>query len=247
MSISSRAAALKRPKATKAPAKPEFRKNVERSAATRRQILDATVSCLNAWGYGAVTNNKVADEAGVSRGAMMHHFPTRQALILATVEYAYAKLAEYRSAELEKMEPGLPRYRRIVDLAIVTQRLPEGMACNEVRIGSRSDPEIREAVTPIMSRISDDYGRLFGRLARQAGLTPNRELQGFTATTAMAARALAINTFTYPRGQIVENVQWTLQSLREDIIARQLGERIAERPEPLPDVRPAPKPRNRNV
>lgn len=242
-----RSVTKKKTPAARASAKPERRKNVERSAATRRQILDATVRCLEAWGYGAVTNNRVADEAGVSRGAMMHHFPTRQALIVATVEHAYAKLAEYRAAELAKLEPGLPRYRRIVDLAIVTQRMPEGMACNEVRIGSRSDPEIREAVTPMMSRISDDYGRLFGRLARQAGLTPNRELQGFTATSAMAARALAINTFTYPRGQIVENVLWTLQSLSEDIIARQLGEHIARRPPPLPDERPAPKTKKRSA
>ena len=63
----------------------------------------------------------------------------------------------------------------------------------------------------------------------------------------MAARALAINTFTYPRGQIVENVLWTLQSLSEDIIARQLGEHVAMRPAPLPDMRPAPKAKKRGA
>ncbi len=202
--------------------------------------------CFDAWGYGGVTNIKVADAAGVSRGAMMHHFPTRQALIVATVEYAYKKLAEFRTAELMKVEPGLARYRKIVDLAIVTNKMPEGATCNEVRIGSRSDPEIRAAVTPIMSFISEDYGRMVSRLAREAGLTPTRELQGLTGVIAMSTRALAINTFTYPSKQAAENVLWMLRSMREDVIARQLGEHVAERPVPLEETRPPPKPKKRS-
>lgn len=224
-----------------APTKSERRKNADRSASTRKQILEATVRCLDAWGYGSVTNIRVADEAGVSRGAMMHHFPTRQALIMATVEFANSKLTEFRSKEIEQLPEGLARYRAFIDLALITQRMPEGMACNEVRIGSRSDPEIRAAVTPIMSQISDDYGRTIARLARAAGLTANREVQGLTSITVMSTRALAINTFTYPRGNIEENTLWMIRSIREDIIARQLGEKFAERPAPLPETRSLPK------
>jgi AcrR family transcriptional regulator len=235
----------RKPAKTSATNRVERRRNADRSAATRKQILEATIHCLDACGYGAVTNIRVADEAGVSRGAMMHHFPTRQALIVATVEYAYGKLSSYRNAELEKLEPGLPRFRAIIDLATATHQMPEGVACSEIRTGSRSDPEIRAAVTPIMSHISDDYGRLVGRVAREAGLVSNRELQGLTATTVMATRALSINTFTYPREQVLENVLWTLKSMREDIIARQLGERVAKRPEPPAGSRLAPRPRRK--
>jgi AcrR family transcriptional regulator len=204
------------------------RRNIDRSATTRRQILEATIRLLESHGYGAVTNIRVAEAAGVSRGAMMHHFPTRQDLLVATVEFAYSKLLGYRLAHLARREPGLPRYRALIDLGWATARLPEGIACNEIRSGSRSDPEIRKAVTPMMSKISDDYARLVGRLAREAGLTPDVELHGLTATTAVAMRSLAINTFTYPREQMVENVLATLKAMRERIIARQLGEHMAE-------------------
>lgn len=238
-----RSLTIKDQKAHKVTGPSERRKNADRSAATRRQILEATVRCLDAWGYGSVTNIKVADEAGVSRGAMMHHFPTRQALIVATVEYAHEKLSEFRRTELEKYAPGLPRFRAIVDMSVVTQTLPEGMACNEVRIGSRSDPEIRAAVTPTMGFISDEYGRLVASLAREAGLKPNREIQALTATMAMAARSLAINTFTYPRANIDESVVWMIRNIREDIIARQLGEQAAQRPAPLPEKRLAKEPK----
>ena len=217
-------------------ARHERRPNVERSAATRKLILDATITCLNDWGYGGVTNIKVADAAGVSRGAMMHHFPTRQALIIATIEHAHDKLNVFRAAEMERTPPGLPRFRAILDQSLVTQRMPEGTALNEIRIGSRSDKEIREAVTPMMSAISEDYVRMVSRIARDAGLKPNRELHGLTGTVAMATRALAINTFTYPSVGVRDNVLWTLQMMREDLIARQLGEKFAERPAPLPEL-----------
>ena len=211
------------------------RKNAERSAATRKQILEATVQCLDASGYGAVTNIRVADLAGVSRGAMMHHFPTRQALIIATVEYAYETLNQYRAIEVAKSPPGLDRYRLIMNLSLVTQRMPEGMALNEIRIGSRSDLEIRDGVTPMMSAISEDYVRMVSRIAREAGLKATRELHGLTGTVAMATRALAINTFTYPSPRVGDNVSWTLQTMREDLIARQLGKDEAQYPPPLPE------------
>jgi AcrR family transcriptional regulator len=217
-------------------ARHERRPNAERSAATRGLILDATITCLNDWGYGGVTNIKVADAAGVSRGAMMHHFPTRQALIIATIEHAHDRLNEFRAAEMAQTPPGLPRFRAILDQSLVTQRMPEGTALNEIRIGSRSDKEIREAVTPMMSAISEDYVRMVSRIARDAGLKPNRELHGLTGTVAMATRALAINTFTYPSVGVRDNVLWTLQMMREDLIARQLGETFAERPAPLPEL-----------
>jgi len=216
-------------------AKPERRKNSERSASTRGLILDATINCLNAWGYGGVTNIKVADAAGVSRGAMMHHFPTRQALIIATVEHAHQRLNVFRAEEMAKIPAGLDRFRAILEQSLVTQRMPEGTALNEVRIGSRSDKEIRDAVTPIMSEISEDYVRMVSRIARDAGLKPNRELHGLIGTVAMATRALAINTFTYPSVGVRDNVIWTLAMMREDLIARQLGEARTRRPAPLPD------------
>jgi AcrR family transcriptional regulator len=208
--------------------KPARRRNVDRSAATRKVILDATVSCLFKQGYGAVTNHTVADLAGVSRGAMMHHFPTRQALLVATIEYAYARLRDHRLSLIANLEPGLPRYRALIDLAWENAQTPEDIACNEIRMGSRSDPEIAASITPIMIKVADEFGRFVGRVAREANLEPDAELKGLTLTTAMAMRAMAVNLFTYPRPEIVNSVLDTLKATREKIIARQLGVTMAQ-------------------
>ena len=72
----------------------------QKSAMTRERILAAVVDCFITEGYTHVTTAKVAKSAGVSRGAMLHHFPSKTELIGATVEYLHDKLLEdfYRRA-----------------------------------------------------------------------------------------------------------------------------------------------------
>src|SRR5436309_11852144 len=58
----------------------------ERSATTRRRLIDAAVECLNESGYLEATLEVVAARAGVSRGAVQHHFGSRNDLLIAVVE-----------------------------------------------------------------------------------------------------------------------------------------------------------------
>ena len=86
-------------------AKPSARRSqAERSAATREALLDATIACLVEDGYANTTTSRVAERAGVSRGAHLHHFQTRQALLAAAME----RLAERRGAELLAAATKLP-------------------------------------------------------------------------------------------------------------------------------------------
>ena len=66
-----------------------------RARATKAKLLDAAVSCLAEHGWSATTVAVVAERAGVSRGAVQYHFPTREDLVLAAVE----QMAEQRAAE----------------------------------------------------------------------------------------------------------------------------------------------------
>src|SRR5665213_600272 len=92
------------------------RSQAERSATTRDALLDATIGCLVDDGYANTTTSRVAERAGVSRGAHLHHFQTRQALVAAAME----RLAERRGAELlaaaEKLPDGRERLVQGLDL-----------------------------------------------------------------------------------------------------------------------------------
>src|SRR4029078_1512929 len=77
----------------------------ERSRAMRQRLLDATVECLVERGFAGTSTTLVSERAGVSRGAQLHHFPTKNDLVLAAVEH----LSEQRGVELQRAADGLPR------------------------------------------------------------------------------------------------------------------------------------------
>lgn len=61
----------------------------DRSRATRDRILRSTISCLAESGWHGATMTLIAQEAGVSRGALQHHFPTREDLFLTAIDYMF--------------------------------------------------------------------------------------------------------------------------------------------------------------
>ena len=76
----------------------------DRSRATRQRLLEAAVDSLAEVGYAGSTVAVVATRAGVSRGAAQHHFPTRNDLFAAAVEY----MTEVRLAEIRTRASHLP-------------------------------------------------------------------------------------------------------------------------------------------
>lgn len=58
----------------------------ERSSATRDALIRAAIDLIAERGYAATTTNLVADRAGLSRGALQHHFKSRDELIAAVME-----------------------------------------------------------------------------------------------------------------------------------------------------------------
>jgi AcrR family transcriptional regulator len=84
------------------------RSNAERSAATQVRLLDATIECLIERGWAATSTTEVVRRAGVSRGAQVHHFPTKDDLVLAAIEH----LLERRIAEFQATFADLPAGER---------------------------------------------------------------------------------------------------------------------------------------
>ena len=70
------------------------RTQAERSEETRARILDAAVHVLSTRGYAGFRTAEVATQAGVSRGALTHHFPSRDELLVAVVADVFRRAAE---------------------------------------------------------------------------------------------------------------------------------------------------------
>ena len=63
----------------------------ERSASTRARLLDATVECLTRYGYAGTTTPRIAEMAGLTRGAQVHHFGSKHELMTAAMHHMTAK------------------------------------------------------------------------------------------------------------------------------------------------------------
>ena len=57
-----------------------------KSGRTRTTILNAAIDCFYELGSAPTTTERIAQQAGVSRGAMLHHFHTRRDLLQAAIE-----------------------------------------------------------------------------------------------------------------------------------------------------------------
>jgi AcrR family transcriptional regulator len=68
---------------------PRRRTQAQRTAETRLRILKAAANLIRRRGYARFRTAEVANEAGISRGAQLHHFPTKDSLVVATLEYVF--------------------------------------------------------------------------------------------------------------------------------------------------------------
>jgi AcrR family transcriptional regulator len=133
----------------------------ERSRATQQRLLDATIDCLIKYGWSGTTTTIVAETAGVSRGAQLHHYPTKSALVLAAVEHLTGRRAEELRSEAATLPAGAPdRVERVIDLLASAFTGPLFQAALEVWVAARTDDGLRDALMPFEATIGRDLFRL---------------------------------------------------------------------------------------
>ncbi|MGQ9365264.1 TetR/AcrR family transcriptional regulator [Azospirillum sp. ST 5-10] len=96
-------------------APPRRRTQEMRSAETRAKLIDATLDVLLAEGYQNFTTQRVCDVAGVSRGAMLHHFPSRERLLAHAIEHMLTVAAEDIRAQASRVRSGEIPVRDFID------------------------------------------------------------------------------------------------------------------------------------
>ncbi|GAA3391972.1 TetR/AcrR family transcriptional regulator [Cryptosporangium minutisporangium] len=135
-------------------AAPARRTQADRSAATRARLLDATLASLVEDGYVGTTTTAVAQRAGVSRGAQLHHYGTKEKLVAAAVGH----LAEQRAAVVREQIAQLGNagntLRRTLDLLADFLSGPLYAATIELWVAARSDPALRELLIPVEARLA---------------------------------------------------------------------------------------------
>jgi AcrR family transcriptional regulator len=112
-------------------------------------VLEAVITCLAESGYAKTTTELIAAKARVSRGTMLHRFPTRQALIEAAIEYAFFKRMQNLVSALnaltedERVQQNLGIVRSWEQYSTTAYR-----AYLELHIASKTDGDLRKIFVP---------------------------------------------------------------------------------------------------
>jgi AcrR family transcriptional regulator len=138
---------------------PRRRTQAERSASTRGRLLDATIECLVERGYAGATTAEIETRAGVSRGARMHHFPTKAALLAGAIERLYERLAEDYARAMAEMGRDADRFHTGYRLLWKTYTAPVQAAVLELFVAARSDAELRGELAEVSERRHRDTRR----------------------------------------------------------------------------------------
>ena len=140
----------------------------DRSRAMRARLLEATVELLVERGFAGTSTTLVSERAGVSRGAQLHHFPTKNDLVVAAVEH----LTERRGAELSaafaelgvgkdaSAEDRRTRLRTMLEMLGDHFASPVFTAALELWVAARTDEALLAAVSPLEQRVGREVHRL---------------------------------------------------------------------------------------
>jgi AcrR family transcriptional regulator len=115
----------------------------------RRRLLDATVDCLVRYGYAGTTTTRVTELAGVTRGAQVHHFPTRADLVAAAVRHLAVKRTELGFERIDAVRRAPDPLDAALDLLWEIHQGPINYATIEMWVAARTDPELREQLTRV--------------------------------------------------------------------------------------------------
>jgi AcrR family transcriptional regulator len=157
--------------------------------------MEAAVRCLAEFGYAATSTPLVARLAKVSRGSLLHQFPTKIDLMLAVAKHA----SDTRGGTVRRFLAQFPnqpeRFLQGVDAVWASLQTQEAIALMEVTIAARSDPELANRYPEFAGDLDAGLHRARERMAETLGV-PERvqEIDTIAHLTRAALEGLAMSS-----------------------------------------------------
>lgn len=141
----------------------------ERRETTRRALLDAAVASLVELGYAGTTTTEVAHRAGVSLGALGHHFPAKADLLTAAMDHVLGQRLEEFDRIVGSAPAGPQPFSQLIDITWELFQSPAFAAWLELWTAARTDPGLRAAVVEVDTRFSAGVAERLARVLPQTG------------------------------------------------------------------------------
>lgn len=188
----------------------ERRQQKDRTAATRAAVLEATVELLVERGYAGTSTRLAAEKAGVSLGALQHHFRTKAELTVEAMRFVTGRLADEFVSAIPKDGDEIERIALALDRLFVVFRGPTFAAALELHLAARTDEALSE---PMRQLHLDDQTRIReSAIALMPGVEDQPGFDGWLAMSVSAIRGMAVATMG------VEDVEQEWQLLRDQLV-----------------------------
>jgi AcrR family transcriptional regulator len=130
----------------------------------RSALLEATVDSLVERGFSGTTTTEVTRRAGVSLGALLHHFPTKADMLTAAVGHVMQRRQDDFRKAIAGIEPGAERLEPAIDLLWAAFEGPTFKAWVELWVGARTDPDLAESLRSLDAEFEHTSQEIFADL-----------------------------------------------------------------------------------
>jgi AcrR family transcriptional regulator len=179
-------------------------KDTPKSHRTRTRILAAATRLFAELGYHGAANAMIAEAAGITRGAMLYHFPAREDLLDAVIEHIQAERQALFDAAAADPPPGVDATAHAIAAYWRLLGEPSFLAFAELEAVARTDPVVRARIAPAQAAFDQvQVGAPFSAIA-QAGQGPR--LQASRDLARFLLEGLARANLTYEREGRVKNL-----------------------------------------
>jgi AcrR family transcriptional regulator len=169
------------------------RTQAERSEETRTRILKAAANLIRKRGYARFRTAEVAKEAGLSRGAQLHHFPTKDSLVVATLEYVFEQarmLSRRRASAVNKP-------RDLIEAVIEDARefffSEHFMIAIDIVLSTSTDQSVRKQILDISRKARRPVETAWTEALAANGV-PGQLASDLVALTLSLVRGMALRT-----------------------------------------------------
>jgi AcrR family transcriptional regulator len=169
------------------------RTQAERSAAMRTRLLDATIECLVTYGYAGTTTPRVAELAGVTRGAQIHHFRSKEDLVVAAIEHLAQQRVQAAMREFGRVEASSDPVSTVLDFLWEAHQGPMFIATVELWVAARTDNVLARHIERVEPLVNSTLISAIAQLVPDHAM--QKELRNFVYTAMDALRGILLNSF----------------------------------------------------
>lgn len=166
--------------------------NVDRASAMQKRIFEAAITVLANEGYAAASTHHIQKVADISRGALLHHFPTKASLMIGVAKYIVRQQTIFYHQALAKIDDPVERYFAMTEAVWEAVKRPTGIAMIEILLATRSDADLLAQFRAVEAKMERLEHREVWHLARAAGVTDRDAVRRLTNLGLASMRGLMI-------------------------------------------------------